>query len=156
MALRFDVSITLDKAAIAERIPHADNMVLLDKCVSHDSQGLTCLSSSHVDKSNPLRTSKGLSAICGIEYAAQAIALHSSLLNTNKVGVGFLAICKNINCKLRYLDTITTEIMVRVEYIAGSADLGLLQYGFLLSTVDDKQDLLSGELGIAISKKDIQ
>lgn len=155
MVLRLGVSITLNKDAIAEHIPHAGQMVLLDKCISYSKNGLSCLSLSHIDTSNPLRTENGLSATCGIEYAAQAIALHSALLNGGNTGLGFLAICKNITFKLRYLDTITTEIQISVKYISGSAELGLLQYGFVISASEGKQELLSGELGIAIIKENV-
>lgn len=155
MALRLGVSITLNKDAISEHIPHAGQMVLLDKCISYSKDALSCLSLSHIDTSNPLRTENGLSAICGIEYAAQAIALHSALLNGGNAGLGFLAICKNITFNLRYLDTITTEIQISVEYVSGSADLGFLQYSFIISASKDQQELLSGDLGIAIIKENV-
>ncbi len=153
MVLKSNELIVLDKIAIAERIPHAGEMVLLDSCVSSNSSSLTCTTSSHTDKTNPLRTEKGLLASCGIEYAAQAVALHLALLNNNKSGQGLLVGCKNVVCKVRYLDLIDSEMSIKVKHIAGSELLGMLQYSFLLTATSDEQELLTGELSILITKE---
>ena len=148
--------IILNKTAIAELIPHADEIVLLDSCILSSAEGLTCISNSHTDKNNPLRNANGLSATSGVEYAAQAIAVHAALQNNKNTGQGLLVACKNIICRLRYLDTIATEIQIQVEHIGGSVELGVLQYKFHINASGKVQKLISGELSIAITKEDIK
>jgi predicted hotdog family 3-hydroxylacyl-ACP dehydratase len=66
--------------AICARLPHAGRMCLLDRLVAWDSESITCHASSHRDADNPLRSGGRLHAVAGVEYAAQAVALHGSLL----------------------------------------------------------------------------
>jgi predicted hotdog family 3-hydroxylacyl-ACP dehydratase len=54
-------------------------MCLLDRVVHWDSQRIHCRASSHRSADNPLRSRDQLSAACGIEYAAQAMAVHGAL-----------------------------------------------------------------------------
>ncbi|MCU7895697.1 MAG: hypothetical protein KZQ62_12805 [Candidatus Thiodiazotropha sp. (ex Lucinoma aequizonata)] len=44
------------------------------------------MSNSHLNQDNPLRRTESLSSINGIEYAAQAMALHSSLIQDLAAG----------------------------------------------------------------------
>ncbi|MBE9548349.1 MAG: hypothetical protein IMF09_02995 [Proteobacteria bacterium] len=145
---------SLDKASIAKLIPHAGNMVLLDTAESIETSSLQCRSNTHLDASNPLRTGQGLSAISGIEYAAQAMALHMSLVNDGVPQSGLLAICKNIKIKHRYFDAFKDELHIAVEYLNGSIEMGLLQYGFTIFSAAGKQnkteEIISGELSIVI------
>ena len=145
-------SVPLDKASIAKLIPHAGNMVLLDSADAINASGLQCRSSSHLDKNNPLRTAEGLSASTGIEYAAQAMALHISLLNAAGPQTGFLAIGKNIVIKQRYLDAFDTELMITIKYLDGSVEMGMLQYAFtiLADNGSNKENIISGELSIVV------
>lgn len=69
----------LDRAAIAERIPHAAAMCLLERVVSWDAAAIRCAADSHRDPANPLREPGGLPVWAGVEYAAQAAAVHGSL-----------------------------------------------------------------------------
>ncbi len=70
----------LNRKQIADRIPHAGRMVLLDEVVEWDDEHIVCRSSSHLDRANPLYLAGQLSSVCAIEYAAQAMAVHGSLL----------------------------------------------------------------------------
>ena len=65
---------------LAALIPHAGAMVLLDSVVRWDAGGIRCASRSHLEAGNPLRRAGRLAAICGVEYALQAAALHGALL----------------------------------------------------------------------------
>ena len=64
------------KADIAGMIPHAGRMCLLDEVVQWNAATIRCISRSHRDGSNPLRADSQLPALCGIEYAAQAMAVN--------------------------------------------------------------------------------
>jgi predicted hotdog family 3-hydroxylacyl-ACP dehydratase len=68
--------------AICARLPHAGRMCLLDRLESWDNESIVCVAVSHRDPGNPLRSHECLPAVGGVEYAAQAMALHGSLLAT--------------------------------------------------------------------------
>ncbi len=73
---------TLGHAGIAQRIPHAGRMCLLDALHSWTADGLHCSATGHAALDHPLRSAGGLLAPCAIEYAAQAMALHGALLGS--------------------------------------------------------------------------
>ncbi len=70
----------LDHAGIAARIPHQGAMCLLDAVVDWSETAISCRAVSHADPANPLRADGRLGAAAGIEYAAQAMAVHGALL----------------------------------------------------------------------------
>ncbi len=72
--------VPLDHAWIAAHIPHQGSMCLLDAVLHWDSQHLVCCATSHRHAGNPLRQFDRLGAACGIEYAAQAMAVHGVLV----------------------------------------------------------------------------
>ena len=74
------VAAPLDRDAIARLVPHAGAMCLLDRALSWDAEGIACEADRHRDPANPLRRDGRLPAICGVEYALQAMALHGALL----------------------------------------------------------------------------
>ena len=55
-------------------------MCLLESVQAWDAHSITCQSLGHCSPENPLRGSDGLSSANGIEYAAQAMALHAALV----------------------------------------------------------------------------
>src|SRR6185436_4156135 len=64
---------------IARLVPQAGAMCLLDEIVSFDERAIVCRASSHRSPGNPLRCDGRLSAFAGIEYGAQAMAVHGAL-----------------------------------------------------------------------------
>ena len=87
----------LDHAAIAMRIPHTGRMCLLDRVLQWDAHAIRCSATSHRGQDNPLREAGGLATLAGIEYAAQAAAVHGSLLrNETAPRSGVLAALKNV------------------------------------------------------------
>jgi predicted hotdog family 3-hydroxylacyl-ACP dehydratase len=71
----------LDAQQIAKLIPHHGSMCLLSSVQHYDAQSIRCLASSHRLPTNPLRENGMLHAVCGVEYAAQAMAVHGALLS---------------------------------------------------------------------------
>jgi len=110
----------LDRAAIAARIPHGDSMCLLDRVVSWDAGGLRCIAISHRSKSNPLRDrtkagqeEAGLPVWAGVEYAAQAAAVHGALVNARmEPRQGVLAATRNVTATCERLDRFEEELSV--------------------------------------------
>jgi predicted hotdog family 3-hydroxylacyl-ACP dehydratase len=58
-------------------------MCLLDDVLSWDASRIRCRSASHRTPDNPLRAHGRLGAACGIEYAAQAMAVHGALVGAS-------------------------------------------------------------------------
>ena len=69
----------LGRDAIARLVPHGGAMCLLDRALAWDAESIACESDGHRDPANPLRRDGRLPAICGVEYALQAMALHGAL-----------------------------------------------------------------------------
>lgn len=131
-ALRTEGGASLDRAAIEARIPHRGRMCLLDRLIAWDEASLACTATSHRDVANPLRTAGGLLAPCGIEYAAQAMALHGALRAPGGAATpGYLASVRNVVLAVPRLDDVPGELQVRVRWLAGDADE--LLYAFVLS-----------------------
>lgn len=111
----------IGKSEIARMIPHAGAMCLLDGVTAWDATSIRCISATHRDERNPLRARSRLSAICGIEYAAQAMALHGSL--TAKVEghprMGYLASVRDLVCHSARLDTLDNDLAIEAELLMG-------------------------------------
>ncbi|MFC7292571.1 hypothetical protein [Hirschia litorea] len=67
---------------ISQVLPHAGDMVLIDEIVSLSADKIECRTQSHRLKNNPLSMAKGLPITAGLEYGAQAVALHGLLNST--------------------------------------------------------------------------
>lgn len=78
---------------IYARIPHDGAMRLLDAVLFWDEKTIHCSATSHVDRSNPLGDHHGvLRSVHALEYAAQAIAVHGSLLRSTDPSSGDAAL----------------------------------------------------------------
>jgi len=122
------------KERIASLIPHSGNMCLLDGVLECDAQHIRCVSHSHLDQHNPLRTDEGLPVLCGIEYAAQAMAVHGGM--TGQVGhkprAGYLVGVRDVVSHVPRLDTLAAELMIEAEKLMG--DDARVMYQFSLSS----------------------
>ena len=70
----------LNRAWIASKIPHQGSMCLLDEVLAWNEQRIVCSAVSHTSPENPLRLAGRLGSANGVEYAAQAMAVHGALL----------------------------------------------------------------------------
>jgi predicted hotdog family 3-hydroxylacyl-ACP dehydratase len=134
-------------------IPHTGTMCLLDRVETFDDTRIVCLASSHRDLANPLRHNHQLSAQVGIEYAAQAVAAHGTLLAQHNGDAspprgGMIAVLTDVQWHVDRLDTVGADLTVLAEKLA---DLPQgLNYRFALSA--NQQLLLQGELIIALQQ----
>ena len=69
----------IGREEIVRCLPHGPAMVLLDRVEAWDEGGIICLASSHRRPDNPLRRRGRLCVLSGVEYGAQAAALHGTL-----------------------------------------------------------------------------
>ncbi|RQS50800.1 hotdog family protein [Burkholderia sp. Bp8984] len=128
---------TLDRAWIATHIPHDGAMCLLDRVEAWDAARIRCSATSHRAPHNPLRSRGRLASVCGIEYAAQAMAVHGALLGAQQAQAeparpraGYLASVRNVDAFVDRLDTFELPLIVDAERIGGD-DRSVL-YGFTL------------------------
>lgn len=111
----------LDRAGIAARIPHQGRMCLLDRLLAWSPTGLHATAGNQADADHPLRSASGLLSVCGIEYAAQAMALHGALLAPagGAPTPGYLASVRGVRLAVPRLDTVPGALQVRAERLAG-------------------------------------
>lgn len=142
---------SLLRADIAGLVPHHGNMCLLDSVESWDETQIVCHAASHADPANPLRDGERLPAVCGIEYAAQAMAVHGGLLARDRGGkpaAGFLASARDVVLHVERLDDIPGMLTVRAEKLAGEG--GRMLYQFRIS--GDGRELLSGRAAVVLTE----
>ena len=122
----------LDHAWIARHIPHQGSMCLLDHVEAWDRERIRCRASSHRAADNPLRAYGRLGAACGIEYAAQAMAVHGALLappHSGSARVGYLVSVRGTRLLVPRLDDIAADLLVEAACITRSENNILYQFG---------------------------
>ena len=86
---------TLDRAAIERRLPHAGDMCLLDAVQQWDATDITCVAAAP-SAAHPLARGGVVPAVAAAEYAAQATAMHGALLGGGRTPAGMLAKLSNV------------------------------------------------------------
>lgn len=120
----------LDRAGIAARIPHQGSMCLLETVVECSPAAIRCIADSHRRTDNPLRAEGRLGAAAGIEYAAQAMAVHGALLAPagERPRQGFLASVRNVDFFTDRLDDLAADLDIEAERLAGDDHNVLYQF----------------------------
>ncbi|KDP87982.1 3-hydroxylacyl-ACP dehydratase [Cupriavidus basilensis] len=138
----------LGRAWIAAHIPHQGNMCLLDAVLDWSPEFIRCEASSHTHPENPLRAHGRLAAVCGIEYAAQAMAAHGAALQqpAQRPRVGYLASVRKLDLRVARLDDIAAPLLVEAHRISGSENNIL--YAFEVSAAG--QLLLAGRAAVIL------
>jgi predicted hotdog family 3-hydroxylacyl-ACP dehydratase len=137
----------LDKAGIAGLIPHEGSMCLLEGVLTWDATTITCVASSHLSADNPLAVDGRLDAVCGVEYAAQAMAVHGGLTNhVRRPRAGYLASLRDVVCCVERLDLLEGQLRVIAELLI--ADGPRVIYRFELTC--DAKPVLSGRAAVVI------
>lgn len=134
-----------DRAAIAALIPHSGAMCLLERVLCWDQHGIDCEALSHRAADNPLRSDGALPVSAGIEYAAQAMAVHGGLLAAGAPQRGYLAVLTEVQWRVQRLDTCGAALLVRARREAVMA--GGTAYAF--SVAEGAQVLLEGRALVA-------
>jgi predicted hotdog family 3-hydroxylacyl-ACP dehydratase len=141
---------TLDHAWIARHIPHQGSMCLLDCVEAWDRERIRCRASSHRAADNPLRAYGRLGAACGIEYAAQAMAVHGALLappDSSSARVGYLVSVRGAQLRVPRLDDIAADLLVEATCITRSE--GNILYQFSVSAAG--RLLLDGRAAVVLN-----
>ena len=135
-------------ARIAALIPHDGAMCLIGRVVRWDADSICCTAISHRDPANPLRLGGLLPAACGMEYAAQAMALHGALSGMigTRPRLGYLASLRGVVLHAGRLDDLPGELMIEAERQA--ADGAHVAYRFRLGA--DQRVLVEGRASVLL------
>ena len=120
----------LARADIAALIPHSGAMCLLDGVVDWDSDKVRCVSARHRATDNPLRRSGMLGGLSGIEFAAQAMALHGRLAAAggDRPTAGYLVSLRDVICRSPRLDRIEGDLVISAERLVGDESEALYRF----------------------------
>ena len=147
------MSASLNHAEIAARIPHAGSMCLLDSMQSASETDIMCSAVSHQSPDNPLRSHGRLGAAVAVEYAAQAMALHGSILNADldisaldKAKGGRLINVRQLTLHCARFDDLASPLTVRATRLMG--DIANVIYSFDVRA--GGQMIASGRAGVML------
>ena len=136
----------LDHAWIEQHIPHQGRMCLLDEVIEWDAQHIRCRTGTHRLADHPMRSHGRLGVACGIEYAAQAMAVHGALIAgaaagglasarlsgtgaaANRPAAGFLASLREVRMHVSRLDDIAGDLVCAATQVAGDGVTALYEF----------------------------
>lgn len=133
----------LNRAWIESRIPHHGRMCLLDEVIAWSDARVSCRSGTHREADNPLRADGKLGIACGIEYAAQAMAVHGALIAgsaqpaaawaapsspAGAPAAGFLAAVRDVRFHALRLDDVQGDLICDAVRMAGDATTALYEF----------------------------
>lgn len=131
-------------------------MCLLERVTAWDEHHIACQASSHLTPDHPLRAHGRLGAACGVEYAAQAMAVHGALVAEAAAAgssagqqtprAGYLASMRSVTLHVDRLDTLAGLLTVTAERLSGDANTVL--YSFTVQA--GQQTLLSGRAAVVL------
>jgi predicted hotdog family 3-hydroxylacyl-ACP dehydratase len=135
-------------AEIQSLIPHTGDMCLLAGVTHWDPTHITCTAQSHRNPANPLAHHGKLHALTGIEYAAQAMAVHGGL--TGLVGqrprAGLLVSVRDVVARVKYLSDFAQDLQIEAEQLM--AGHNGVTYSFSIHAGD--QELLAGRAMVVL------
>jgi predicted hotdog family 3-hydroxylacyl-ACP dehydratase len=124
-------------------------MRLLTSVVAFDATTIRCESDTHIDPANPLRARDQLPISAGVEYAAQAVALHAALQGDGAAaGGGSLAVLSDVTWRADRLDDAPGPLTVCATRLA--AAVNGLQYRFEITAADGRT-LIEGVMIVALA-----
>ena len=118
----------LGHADIATRIPHAGRMCLLDRVLEWDARRIRCAATNHHEADHPLREPEGLPVWAGIEYAAQAAAVHGALLAHGEARAGLLGKVRNVRPGCAWLDRVASELVFSATLLHEDSSGGIYDF----------------------------
>lgn len=138
----------IGREQIAAMIPHAGAMSLLDGILHWDDSSIRCISGRHRSPDNPLRGARGLSGACGIEFAAQAMAVHGRLAGSagGRPQAGYLASVRDVKCRQARLDLLEGDLIIAAERLMGDERQAIYQFSLNCLGVE----VLSGRAAVVL------
>jgi predicted hotdog family 3-hydroxylacyl-ACP dehydratase len=142
------VQAPIDRDAIATMIPHAGSMCLLDAVLAWDESTIRCVTARHRLADNPLRHGGRLGVLSGIEFAAQAMAVHGRLAGAidARPRIGMIASVRDIACHAERLDDCAADLIIDATLLMGDDERVL--YSFAITAAE--RDLISGRATVLL------
>ncbi|GBU14643.1 phosphotransferase [Polaromonas sp.] len=117
-------------------------MCLLERVTAWDDQQIYCEANSHRAPDNPLRAFGRLGAACGVEYAAQAMAVHGALVTEARTDdthstspkSGYLASIRSLTLHVQRLDQIEELLLIHAERLSGDEHTILYRFSLHAGT----------------------
>lgn len=137
---------SLSREELCRCVPHAGTMCLLDEVTCWDEERIFARAINHNDADNPLRHGGHLPALCAIEYAAQAMAIHGALMTKEGAAprIGFIGSVRDVRLTVDHLDGITAPL--EIEAIKQLADENHSLYELRVSAAGT--ELMSGRAAV--------
>lgn len=124
-------------------------MILLDSIEHWDQGKIICRAHSHLDPANPLRRQGRLPAICALEYALQAAALHGALRAGGVAqAAGYVASLRHVRLATPQLDD-PAPLRVQAQ-LEAEEQFGMI-YALIIST-DAGTPLVTARASIALPR----
>ena len=126
-------------------------MCLLDGVLQWDESRIRCVSRSHQAPDNPMRDGGRLAAVCGVEYAAQAMAAHGGLTGktATRPRAGYLASLRDVVCHRDRLDDLAGDLVVDAERVAHDGERVLYRFTLRVGDVE----VLSGRAAVVLNSE---
>jgi predicted hotdog family 3-hydroxylacyl-ACP dehydratase len=133
-------------------------MCLLDEVVHWDAAAISCRSGTHRAVDNPLRARGQLGIACGIEYAAQAMAVHGALTGGALTGAGarerpahgYLAGVRGVEFRVLRLDDLPDDLFCDAVRAAGNDATALYEFELRCA----QQTLLTGRATVVLTPRE--
>ena len=138
----------LGREWLAAHLPHQGAMSLLDEIVKWDATTVNAIARGHRSPDHPLRRGGELPITAGIEYGAQAAAVHGALASTGALGTGLLVSARSVAFHARRLDDIEAPLEIFAEQLAGG-ESGVL-YRFEIRAAE--RCLVEGRVSVAFPR----
>jgi predicted hotdog family 3-hydroxylacyl-ACP dehydratase len=101
-----------------------------------------------------LRVRGELPTLCGIEYAAQAMALHGGLIGISdlKRRGGYLVSLREVVCLENRLDQFDADLIVEAELLMNDESRVLYQFGLRIDGIE----ILSGRATVVLQPNEMK
>jgi len=144
----------MDRAGIAALIPHAGCMCLIDKLTKWDAATIRCVTNTHRDATNPLIVAGTLGILVGIEYAAQAMAIHGTLIAATGYHPqsGYLVSVRIVDATVACLDDLPAALEIEARLLAGEG----LQMSYEFTLLSGGTTLLTGRATVMLTAAAVQ
>jgi predicted hotdog family 3-hydroxylacyl-ACP dehydratase len=145
--------VRLNRRWIECHIPHQGRMCLLDEVLHWEDDRIGCVSGGHRALDHPLRAHGRLGVACGIEIAAQTMAVHGALsadASSAPPRAGLLAGVRSVRMYAARLDQVQTDLICEATRVAG--DERTAMYEFELRSSDSP--LMSGRATVVLDAQD--
>lgn len=137
------------KDEIGRLLPHGESMCLLESVETWDDLSISCRTSTHRDRHNPLRFHGRLTAPAGLEYAAQAMGAHVGLLDRtsrNRDRIGLVGAVRDVTFAIDRLDDLEGDLVVNASRMVEGDD----SYMYHFRVMHEARAIIEGRASIFV------